>query len=143
MTTFMYGGIGTGQPGNESNPIIIHIHPELNATMDDKPLTIPSNIGIISSLWKNHSLDTYGMQAMPEMSMSGMSPLHTHDDSGIIHVESSIDRNYTLGEFFNIWGLDVEQNTVKASVDGKPVDDFKSIILGDGQKIELDINSSN
>jgi len=29
--------------------------------------------------------------------------MHTHDASGIIHIESEIDMNYTLGDFFNIW----------------------------------------
>jgi hypothetical protein len=31
--------------------------------------------------------------------------LHTHDYSGIIHVESPVVRNFTLGEFFDVWGL--------------------------------------
>ena len=29
--------------------------------------------------------------------------LHTHDDSGIIHIESPATRNFTLGQFFDIW----------------------------------------
>lgn len=34
-----------------------------------------------------------------------ISPLHTHDDSGIIHVESPVVATFTLGQFFDIWGL--------------------------------------
>jgi len=34
--------------------------------------------------------------------MPGMAPLHTHDRSGIIHVESVVDRNYTLDEFLDM-----------------------------------------
>jgi hypothetical protein len=34
--------------------------------------------------------------------MPGMAPLHTHDSSGIIHVESVVDRNYTLDEFLDM-----------------------------------------
>ena len=30
-------------------------------------------------------------------------PLHTHDVSGTLHVETVINRNYTLGDFFLIW----------------------------------------
>ena len=33
------------------------------------------------------------------------SPLHTHDTSGIIHVESPTDRSFTLGELFDVWGV--------------------------------------
>ncbi len=31
-------------------------------------------------------------------------PLHTHDDSGTIHVETDQPVNYTIGDFFLIWG---------------------------------------
>lgn len=50
------------------------------------------------------------MQAMFDMEMPGKAPLHTHDDSGTIHVESSTNRNYRLGEFFKVWGLDLDSN---------------------------------
>ena len=29
--------------------------------------------------------------------------LHTHDNTGIIHIESPVKRNFTLGNFFDIW----------------------------------------
>src|SRR3989475_4379207 len=31
-------------------------------------------------------------------------PLHTHDTSGTIHVETDVNQNYTIGDFFLIWG---------------------------------------
>lgn len=91
--TFVYSDIDIGQSSTQMDPMAIHLHPELNMVLNNKSLTVLSNIGINSSLWNDHSLDKYGMQAMPEMGMSSMTPLHTHDESGIIHVESSIDRN--------------------------------------------------
>ena len=145
LGAYVYGGgvgTGIGQSKAQTDPIIIHKHPELSIMMDGKPFSVLSNIGIDSSLWRDNSLDEYGMQAMPEMGMSGMAPLHTHDDSGIIHVESAIDRNYTLGEFFKIWGLDLQGKTIKATVDEKPVTDFESITLEEGKKIAIDINSN-
>lgn len=87
---------------NTNDPIILHIHPHIAVTVDGKQIVIPKDIGISSTLWQDHSLDNFGMQAMPEMGMSGMAPLHTHDDIGIIHVESTVNRDYTLGEFINI-----------------------------------------
>jgi hypothetical protein len=30
--------------------------------------------------------------------------LHTHSADGIIHIESRVQRTYTLGEFFDEWG---------------------------------------
>ena len=79
------------------------------------------------------------MQAMSD-GMSSMAPLHTHDDSGTIHVESNTIRNYTLGQFLDNWGgLNVTGKTVKATMDGAPVPDYKNIILRDGEQIHLDV----
>jgi len=109
-------------------------------TVDGNPIQIPAHIGIDPSLWKDHSLDQYGMQSMNmNMVMPGMAPLHTHDTSGIIHVESSVYRTYSLGEFLNNWGLDLNGKTVKATVDSVPVSDYRDIILRDGEQINLDV----
>jgi hypothetical protein len=121
------------------NPIIMHIHPQLSLLVNSTSFSVPAQIGIDPSLWINHSLDKYGMQSMPEMNMLAMAPLHTHDNSGIIHVESSINRNYTLGEFLNVWGLNLDGKTIKITVDGKPLQDFRNHILEDGQEIRLEI----
>ena len=74
--------------------------------------------------------------------MEGMSPLHTHDSSGVIHVESNTVRYYTLGEFLDIWkSLNTEGRNVIATVDGSPVSEFRSMVLNNGSKIVLDITS--
>jgi hypothetical protein len=130
--------IGAQMDGG-NKPVIMHFHPHLNLMIDGKPAPVPSQIGIDPSLWKDHSLDPYGMQAMAN-GMSGMEPLHTHDASGTIHVESSIIRNYTLGQFLNIWGgLDTNGKTVKATADGKSVSGYKDLILRDGERINLQV----
>lgn len=119
--------------------MISHIHPKLNITVNGEPLVIPKDIGITMSLYKDHSLDRYGM--------SGMAPLHTHDDTGIIHAESNTNRNYTLGQFLKIWGgLDDivnngNSNLIKMTVDGSPVTDFNNHILKDGEQISLEITA--
>jgi hypothetical protein len=48
-------------------------------------------------------------QLRPPPSNVGITPasicwLHTHDTSGIIHVEAGDDRPFTLGDFFAVWG---------------------------------------
>jgi hypothetical protein len=121
------------------NPIIMHIHPQLSVLVNNSSISVPEQIGIDPSLWKDHSLDEYGMQSMPEMNMSAMAPLHTHDDSGIVHLESTINRDYTLGEFLNIWGMNLDGKTVKVTSDNKPIADFKEHILSDGEQIRLEI----
>lgn len=124
-----------------ANKMLMHNHVSLNVTIDGKPTIVPSSIGITqtgifadSSLFADHSLDKYGME--------GMSPLHTHDSSGLIHVESNTVRNYFLGEFLDIWkGLNIDGKNVIGSVDSKPVSDFRNIPLSDRAKIVLDITS--
>jgi hypothetical protein len=34
-----------------------------------------------------------------------VSPLHTHDASGLIHVHAPDQRPYTVGEIFDVWGV--------------------------------------
>lgn len=75
------------------NPIVLRLHPYLSILINNTSLGVPAQIGIEPTLWKDHSLDEFGMQSMPEMNMSAMAPLHTHDNSGIIHVESTVNRN--------------------------------------------------
>jgi hypothetical protein len=64
----------------------LHIHQRMALLVNGKFYYIPPGIGI----------DEHG---------KFIAELHTHDSSGIIHVESPVNRDYTLGEFFDVWGL--------------------------------------
>jgi hypothetical protein len=64
---------------------VIHIHQHLDLYVDGRKVPLPAGIGIDPAV--------------------GYAPLHTHDDSGVIHVESPTVRTYTLGEFFAVWGV--------------------------------------
>jgi len=69
---------------HDDKSLVIHLHSVLNVGVNGEYITVPKNIGIDSSLHKDHSLDQYGT--------NGVSPLHTHDYSGTIHVESTANR---------------------------------------------------
>ena len=64
----------------------LHTHQHLDILIHGKPVTVPANIGISSA---------------PKF----LSPLHTHDASGVIHVESPTIETFTLGELFDVWGV--------------------------------------
>ena len=66
--------------------LTLHIHQRMAILVNGKPVYLPAGIGI----------DAHG---------KFISELHTHDYSGIIHVESPVNRPFTLGEFFDVWGL--------------------------------------
>jgi sulfur carrier protein ThiS len=127
-------GIQVSEQGPMEIKMVMHIHPQLSVKVNGQPIIVPENVGIDKSLWKDHSLDKYGMQ--------GMSPLHTHDSSGTIHVESSIERDYTLGEFLDVWdGFDAANDkTVKVIVNGQPLSDWRNHILEDKEQITLEIS---
>jgi hypothetical protein len=127
-------------PALNSTQMVLHNHVTLNVTSDGQPITVPAHVGMGQVgkgedplLYGDHSLDKYGMQ--------GMSPLHTHDATGTVHVESNAMTNFTLGEFLDIWkgGPNTIGKTVQAYVDGKPMPNFRNIILRDGEKINLEI----
>jgi hypothetical protein len=64
----------------------LHIHEHLDVFVDGKRVVVPAGVGIDPG-------DRF------------ISPLHTHDTSGVIHVESPTVRPFTLGEFFGVWGV--------------------------------------
>jgi hypothetical protein len=112
------------------NPMIMHIHPQLSILVNGTSFSVPGQIGIDPSLWKDHSLDKYGM--------TGMAPIHTHDSSGVIHVESNTNRSYTLDDLLNIWGIDLSDKVVRISVNGKPINSL-DYVLNDGDNIIMEI----
>jgi hypothetical protein len=42
--------------------------------------------------------------------------LHTHDETGIIHIESPIKRDFTLGRFFDLWKRKLNNTQVFDSI---------------------------
>ncbi len=63
----------------------VHIHQHLDIYVDGQPIPVPALIGIDPT--------------------AGFAPLHVHDTSGVIHLESPTVRGYTLGQFFAVWGV--------------------------------------
>lgn len=127
--------------GNKTgNDIIMHTHSSLNVTINGNSLLVPNGVGINSTLWNDHSLDKFGTERKATtfgMISPAMSPLHTHDSSGIIHVESTEYRNYTLGDFLNIWGLPLEGREISLIINGNSTENYASHILKNMEKMVL------
>jgi len=123
----------TTDVASSNEVMLMHIHPSLYLNLDGKPYMVPQNVGIDPDLWKNHSLDKYGMR--------GMAPVHTHTADGMIHVESTVVRNYTLGEFFDVWGFDLKGDIITVTSYNEPVSDWKNHVLKDDEPIIMNITS--
>lgn len=86
----------------------LHIHQHLSVTVDGAPVPVPALIGI-------------------DEAQQRISPIHTHDESGIIHVESPEVRTFTLGQVFDEWGQKLgtgQVGTYRDGVDGQTVTVF-------------------
>jgi hypothetical protein len=90
--TTVYDGVGCASAVN------YHIHAMLSIYKDDVRLALPSNIG------RNSACD-YGM--------------HTHNGTGVVHIETAVPTIYTLGQFFAEWGQALSASSV-AGLPGKP-----------------------
>ena len=108
----------------------LHIHAHLDVLVNGKKVDVPANIGI-------------------DAGSGGMSPLHLHDDSGVIHIESPVKAKFSLGQVFTEWdvalsshhigGIDVEDGKMlRAYVNGKAHrGNPASVILGAHDEIAL------
>jgi hypothetical protein len=124
------------------NTIRIHIHPQVSILIRGASETLPASIGINRDLWRDHSLDRYGV--------NGLSPLLTRDSSGIIHIESNAVRNFTLYEFLAVWGESISLSQVVGNqvqpgesvcifVNSQSTPLSSDVIFVDQQKIILEI----
>ena len=72
-----------GIPCSSMEELAYHIHAHLDIFVDGQYYVVPSNIGVATSCiyW-----------------------LHTHDSTGIIHIEAPSVTTFKLGQFLDIWG---------------------------------------
>ena len=62
----------------------LHEHANVQVFINGTQQPVPPNIGISDA--------------------GAIQSLHTHSDPGVVHIESSESREFTLGEFFGVWG---------------------------------------
>ncbi|MES2225807.1 MAG: hypothetical protein V4480_03290 [Patescibacteria group bacterium] len=109
---------------------VLHIHQHLDLSINGAPVAVPAGIGINEAA-------------------GFISPIHVHDTTGIIHVESNVVRDFTLGQFFDIWGVRFSDtciggycadatHTLKVYSNGAPVSgDPRALILAPHQEIMI------
>ena len=100
-----------------------HFHPHLDIRVDGRPVPVAANIGVSAAT-------------------GTMSELHTHDTSGIVHIESAAkDDRYVLGQLFTEWGVRLDRTHLGGltTADGKSLVAFVDgkRFVGDPARIEL------
>jgi hypothetical protein len=126
----------------------VHYHAHVDILVRNVSVPIPAGVGIVQPNSQQTPVGPY------VSSGKCFYWLHTHDTSGIVHVEAprqAAGRQFTLGEFFKIWGQplstrQVATNSVrpgeqlKVWVDQKPYPgDPNNIVLHSHTQIVLEI----
>ena len=112
------------------NGLVTHTHVSLSIEIDGEQYPVGPNVGISDSMCE------------------GMRGVHTHDDSGTLHIETPSPMDAPLGAFFQIWGKEfsesqiidsiVDKNTeIVMFVNGESSDQFGSYLMQDGDVIEI------
>lgn len=118
-----------------------HIHARLAVFANGRLYALPGGIGIPGSATEQ---TTEGPVAAGGQCFYW---LHTHTSDGVIHIESPIQRVYTLGNFFDIWHQPLTATQVgdvhgkiTGFVNGKPwKKDLRAIPLLPHEQIQLNI----
>jgi hypothetical protein len=134
---------GNGQPvdgieGSSREMLTVHIHAHLSLFSKGQQIAVPYGIGILKPFQLTNGFVGMG---------NGFYWLHTHDATGIMHIESPDARTYTLGNFFDIWGQPLSarnvaglQGPVTSFVDSKPYKgDPRAIVLAAHSQITLEV----
>jgi hypothetical protein len=77
-----------GLPYNQEM-LTVHYHAHLDVIVDGKPVTVPPYLGFVAN----------------GQNVAGLAPLHTHDGSGVIHIENNVPATFLLGQVFVEWGV--------------------------------------
>jgi len=111
---------------------VLHIHQHLDIFVNGKHEPVPQGVGI------------YAGQFLTE--------LHTHDPTGIIHVESPVAKHFDLGQFFGVWGVRLNARCIggycdpltpwTVYVNGQPyTGNPAELVLGEHQEIAFVIGT--
>jgi hypothetical protein len=74
-----------GLPMLGQEMLAVHYHAHLDVRIAGTPILVPAGLGI-------------------DVARQQISPLHTHDATGVVHIESQADIPYALGQLFIEWG---------------------------------------
>ena len=123
----------------------VHWHPQLAIEIDGEKVMIPTNIGI-----------NVGKIVDTQLSGMRMSPTHTHETDGTIHLEnnnpSSKPETLTLGYFFYVWDKQfnsscifeycTDKGELKMYINEEENIEYGNYIMRDGDKILIKYTSN-
>jgi hypothetical protein len=108
-----------GLEATQSEHLNTHTHAHLDVRVDGETVVVPAGLRVDieapTGINKEKTADGTATEYYVTLCFAPcLSPLHTHDPSGIIHTESIKDNQepYTLGQFFTEWGVTLDDQCV-------------------------------
>jgi hypothetical protein len=143
ISTSVTGQTIDGMQCTAGEQLLFHIHAHLAIIVSGSARTIPEGIGIMPPRTEQSS-----SEGPYVVSGSCFYWLHAHTDDGIVHIESPVQRTFTLGNYFDIWGIPLDathvgpaDGSVVAYVNGQRyAGDVRAIPLENHELIQLDVN---
>jgi len=122
---------------------IFHIHTHLTIFVNGQQRQVPAGIGIPGAVAQQTSAGPF------VDSGTCFYWLHTHAADGIVHIESPVQRTFTLGEFFDEWGQPLSasqvgpaKGKVSVIVNGKVwKGDPRNAPLGSRENLQLEVGT--
>ena len=126
-----------------SEQTVFHIHTHLTIFVNGQQRQVPAAIGIPGAVAQQTAAGPF------IGSGTCFYWLHTHAADGIIHIESPVERTYTLGEFFDEWGQPLgpdqvgpAKGKVTVIVNGKVFKgNPRDVPLGSHEDLQLDVGT--
>jgi hypothetical protein len=133
-----------GIQSNDTEQVLFHIHAHLAIYVNGQAKNLPYGVGIVPPYQIQQSADGPFVTGGSKFYW-----LHTHDETGVIHIESPKQRTFTLGNFFDEWRQPLSATQVGPAkgkltmfIDGKPyTGDPKNIPLNSHSNIQLDVGT--
>lgn len=90
----------------------------VNTVGNQSRFIIPPSIGIpvTGAMWANRTLDKYGTDGISPLCLDTQPGATQYRGYSSIHVRSIIAMNYTLRDFFNVWGQPLGRNGTDATL---------------------------
>jgi hypothetical protein len=147
--------VAAGLRPERHETLIYHVHSHLDVFVNGARVIVPAGIGInIHDLAVKRFKASDGSTAYGGIQLCNrpcISPLHTHDDTGILHTESASAVPNRLGQFFTEWAVRLSREcvggycrpvSIQVFVNGKRYrDDPRAILLTDHKEIAVVIGT--
>ena len=97
--------------------LALHVHSHLDVFVDGKRIAVPAGIGIdthapaVKKFPLPNGATGYG-GINPPCAKPCISPLHTHENDGVLHTEAKKNEFNRLGQFFKEWDVELTARCV-------------------------------